>query len=57
MPIQTLGENGFNARATDLTKDIQPIPVGCEPAFSQLVKTGNFSARCIASANIPGRLA
>ena len=57
MPIQTLGKNGLNARATDLTKDIQPIPVGCEPAFSRLVKTGNFSARCIASANIPARLA
>ena len=24
------------------------IPVGCEPAFSQLVKVGNFSRRCLA---------
>jgi hypothetical protein len=24
------------------------IPVGCEPAFSTLVKVGNFSRRCLA---------
>jgi hypothetical protein len=55
--IQTLGENGIHARATDPAKNIQRIPVGCEPAFSPLVKTGNFIARCIASADIPTRLA
>jgi hypothetical protein len=55
--IQTLGENGIHARATDPAKNIQRIPVGCEPAFSPLVKAGNFIARCIASADIPTRLA
>ncbi len=49
MTIRTLGENGVLARAFDPTKDIQPIPVGCEPAFSQLDKTGNLSARCVSS--------
>ena len=50
---QTLQENGVHARATDPAKDIQRIPVGCEPAFGPLVKTGNFITRCIASADIP----
>jgi hypothetical protein len=49
MTIQTLGEDGSHSRATDLAKNIQRIPVGCELAFSQLVKTGNFSTRCVAS--------
>jgi hypothetical protein len=47
MTIQTLGENGVHARATDPAKDTQRIPVGCEPAFSPLVKAGNFIARCL----------
>jgi len=47
MTIQTLGENGVDARATDPAKDTQRIPVGCEPAFSPLVKAGNFIARCL----------
>jgi hypothetical protein len=57
MTTETRGENGVHARATDPAKNIQRMPVGCEPAFSTLVKTGNFSARCIASAAIPTRLA
>ena len=51
--IQTLQENGTHARATDPAKNIQRLPVGCEPAFGPLVKTGNFITRCIASADIP----
>jgi hypothetical protein len=56
MTIQTLGEDGIRARATDPAKNIQRIPVGCEPAFSPLVQAGNLIARCIASADIPARL-
>jgi len=55
--IHTLGENGVHARVTDPAKDIQRIPVGCEPAFGHLVKNGNFSARCLATADINTRLA
>ena len=55
--IHTLGENGVHARAADPAKDIQRIPVGCEAAFGHLVKNGNFSARCLASADINTRLA
>jgi hypothetical protein len=51
MTIQTLGQNEVHARVADPTKGIQRIPVGCEPAFSGLLKTGNFSARCVASAD------
>ena len=57
MTIQTLGENGVDARVTDTAKNIPQILVGCEPAFSQLVRAGNFSSRCVASANIPTPLA
>ena len=53
MTIRTLGEAGTDT----MTKDTQRIPVGCEPAFSYLVKTGNFSARCVARADISTRLA
>lgn len=56
MTMQTLGENGVHARIIDPAKDPRRIPVGCEPAFSYLVKTGNFSARCVASADIPSGL-
>jgi hypothetical protein len=31
-----------------LERHAERIPVGCEPAFSQLVKIGNFSRRCVA---------
>ena len=31
------------------TQSVERIPEGCEPAFSHLVKAGNFSARCVAS--------
>lgn len=34
-------ESGSERRA-------ERIPVGCEPAFSTLVKVGNFSRRCLA---------
>ena len=30
------------------TQSVKRIPDGCEPAFSHVVKVGNFSARCIA---------
>ncbi len=56
--IKTLGENNVHGRVTAPAEDTQQrIPVGCEPAFSHLIKTGNFSTRCVASADIPTRLA
>ncbi len=36
--------NGFAASAMKRTSG---IPDGCEPAFSGLVKVGNFSSRCV----------
>jgi hypothetical protein len=36
---------------------IEKIPFSCELAFSRLVKTGNFSTRCIASAGTSRKLA
>ena len=36
---------------------IEKIPFSCELAFSRLVKTGNFSTRCIATAGTPRKLA
>jgi hypothetical protein len=56
--IKTLGENDVHGRVTVPADDTrQRIPVGCEPAFSHLIKTGNFSTRCLASVDIPIRLA
>ena len=56
--ITMLGENSVHSRVTVPAEDTQQrIPVGCEPAFSHLIKTGNFSTRCVASADIPTRLA
>jgi hypothetical protein len=57
MTTQTLGEKGVNARAADTAKNIEQIPIGCEPAFSRLVKARNFSTRCVASADTPIPLA
>jgi hypothetical protein len=36
---------------------IEKIPFSCELAFSRLIKTGNFSTRCIASAGTSRKLA
>jgi len=36
---------------------IEKIPFSCELAFSRLVKTGNFSTRCIATADTSRKLA
>ena len=36
---------------------IEKIPFSCELAFSRLVKTGNFSTRCIATAGTSRELA
>jgi hypothetical protein len=36
---------------------VERIPDGCEPAFSHLVKIGNFSARCLANVDALTRLA
>ena len=36
-------------KALNGTQSAERIPDGCEPAFSHLVKAGNFSARCVAS--------
>jgi hypothetical protein len=36
---------------------IEKIPFSCELAFSRLVKTGNFSTRCIATADASRKLA
>ena len=35
---------------------VERVPDGCEPAFSHLVKIGNFSARCVANADALTRL-
>lgn len=46
--------NGRNGIAGDATKqvvlpskDIVAIPIGCDPAFSKIIRYGNFAARCI----------
>ena len=36
---------------------IEKVPFSCELAFSRLVKTGNFSTRCIATADTSRKLA
>ena len=36
---------------------IEKIPFSCELAFSRLLKTGNFSTRCIATADTSRKLA
>ena len=36
---------------------VERVPDGCEPAFSHLVKIGNFSARCLANVDALTRLA
>jgi hypothetical protein len=36
---------------------IEKIPFSCELAFSRLVKTGNFSTRCVATADTYRKLA
>jgi hypothetical protein len=38
-------------------RSVERIPYGCEPAFSHVVKVGNFSARCIANVDARTRLA
>ena len=51
--IKTLGKNDIHGRVTIPAEDMQQrIPVGCEPAFSHLIKAGNFSTRCVASVDI-----
>ena len=56
--IKALGENDVHGRVTVPAEDVQQrIPVGCEPAFSHLIKTGNFSTRCVASLGSPTRRA
>jgi hypothetical protein len=39
------------------SQSVERIPDGCEPAFSHLVKVGNFSARCVANVDALTRLA
>jgi hypothetical protein len=53
MTIKTLGENGVHTRVAEPAEDIQRTPVGCETAFSHLIKIENFSARCVASGGRP----
>jgi hypothetical protein len=36
---------------------IEKIPFSCDLAFSRLVKTGNFSTRCLATADTSRKLA
>jgi len=36
---------------------VEQIPEGCEPAFSRLVKVGNFSTRCVVNVNALTKLA
>ena len=44
-------------KASNGAESVERIPNGCEPAFSQLVKAGNFSARCVAGVDALSRLA
>jgi hypothetical protein len=44
-------------KALNGTQSVERIPDGCEPAFSHVVKVGNFSARCVANVDAPTRLA
>jgi hypothetical protein len=37
-----------NNRASRAMRRVERIPYACEATFSRLVKTGNFSVRCIA---------
>jgi hypothetical protein len=43
-------------KAPNGTQSAERIPDGCEPAFSHLVKVGDFSARCVANADALTRL-
>jgi hypothetical protein len=44
-------------RASNGAQSVERIPDGCEPAFSYLVKVGNFCARCVAKVDTLTRLA
>ena len=37
----------IGAKSAPVSTGEQKIPVGCEPAFSRIVKSGNFTARCV----------
>jgi len=61
-----LTRSNFAARWSAVVERAEPlpsahsadqIPEGCEAAFAGFVKIGNFSARCIASAEASSRLA
>jgi hypothetical protein len=50
--------NEENQRETPRAEThIEKIPFSCELAFSRLVKTGNFSTRCVATADTSRKLA
>ena len=44
-------------KASQGARSVEQIPDGCEPAFSRLVKIGNFSTRCVANVNALTKLA
>jgi len=44
-------------KASRPARSVERVPDGCEPAFSRLVKVGNFSARCVAAVQTPIRFA
>jgi hypothetical protein len=44
-------------KASNGAQSVERILDGCEPAFSHLVKVGNFSARCVANVDALTRLA
>ena len=37
----------IGAKSAPVSTGEQKIPVGCEAAFSRIVKSGNFTARCV----------
>jgi hypothetical protein len=40
-------EGGGETHSTSASTNVRNIPIGCDAAFSRLVKFGNFTARCV----------
>ena len=58
VPAPSTGARKQSQRETSWAKThIEKIPFSCELAFSRLVKMGNFSTRCIATADTSIKLA
>jgi hypothetical protein len=56
-PSAEIGGDKNRREAPRAERRIEKIPFSCELAFSRLVKTGNFSTRCIATADASRKLA